>query len=69
MHTYESDEIKLHNTINIRRTPFELMYGASGIVNSAHHQAVKKPGKGFKMPGMVFQNPFKRRKRRMDEKN
>ena len=54
MHTYESGEIKLHNTINIRRTPFELMYGASGIVNSAHHQAVKKPGKGFKIGQVWF---------------
>ena len=54
LHTYESDEIKLHNTINIRRTPFELMYGASGIVNSAHHQAVKKPGKGFKIGQVWF---------------
>ena len=36
-------------------SPSELQsYGASGIVNSAHHQAVKKPGKGFKIGQVWF---------------
>lgn len=64
MHTYESGEIKLHNTINIRRTPFELMYGASGIVNSAHHQAVKKPGKGLRLARYGFPESFQKKKKK-----
>ena len=53
MHKYVPNENKLHDTVSISGTPFAIIYGDTGIVNSAHHQAVKKPGKGFKI-GQVW---------------
>ena len=49
MHKYVPNENKLHDTVCISGTPFAIIYGDTGIVNSAHHQAVKKLGKGFKI--------------------
>ena len=45
MHKYVPNENKLHDTVCISGTPFAIIYGDTGIVNSAHHQAVKKLGK------------------------
>ena len=53
MHKYVPNENKLHDTVCISGTPFAIIYGDTGIVNSAHHQAVKKLGKGFKI-GQVW---------------
>ena len=49
MHTYVPNENKLHDTLIVKGTPFAMLYGENGIVNSAHHQAVRKPGKGFRI--------------------
>ena len=49
MHKYVPNENKLHDTVCISGTPFAIIYGDTGIVNSAQHQAVKKLGKGFKI--------------------
>ena len=47
--TYVPNENKLHDTLIVKGTPFAMLYGENGIVNSAHHQAVRKPGKGFRI--------------------
>lgn len=49
MHAYVPNENKLHDTLIVKGTPFAMLYGENGIVNSAHHQAVRKPGKGFRI--------------------
>lgn len=49
MHTYVPNETKLHPVINIEGTLMHEIYGNGGIVNSLHHQAIKRLGKGLKV--------------------
>ena len=46
-------DLRYHPVINIRDTQFHLLFGKSGIINSMHHQAVKKLGRGL-IPGLVW---------------
>lgn len=46
-------DLRYHPVINIRDTQFHLLLGKTGIINSMHHQAIKKLGKGL-IAGQVW---------------
>ncbi len=45
-HRYENGD-KYHTTVTLKDSVLYRLYGPHPTVNSAHHQAVKKPGKGL----------------------
>ncbi len=46
-------DLRYHTVINVRDTQFHLMFVRSGIINSMHHQAIKRLGKGL-IAGQVW---------------
>lgn len=46
-------DLRYHPVINIRNSQFHLPFGEFGIINSMHHQAVKKLGEGL-IAGQVW---------------
>lgn len=46
-HKFNMHDFRYHPVINLKETPFHMIYGDSGIINSLHHQAIKRLGNGL----------------------
>lgn len=64
MHKYVPNENKLHDTVCISGTPFAIIYGDTGIVNSAHHQAVKNWEKDLRSVRYGFRESLARSRKK-----
>ena len=51
-------DYRLHTVYNLSGTVFHMLFGDSGIVNSAHHQAVKKLGDGLEATQLWLSNKY-----------
>ena len=54
VHRFVPDVETLHDSICVPGTPLYKLYGAGGVINTKHHQAVKKVAKSFKIAQLWF---------------
>jgi len=54
IHRFVPGVATLHDSVCIPGTPLYQLYGASGIINTKHHQAVRKVAKPFKIAQLWF---------------
>lgn len=54
VHRFVPDVETLHDSVCVPGTPLYQFYGAGGIINTKHHQAVKAVAKSFKIAQLWF---------------
>lgn len=64
IHRFVPDVETLHNSVCVPGTPLYQLYGASGIINTKHHQAVRKVARSFKIAQLWFAPSISAQERR-----
>ena len=54
VHRFVPDAETLHDSVCVPGTPLYQLYGAGGVINTKHHQAVKKVAKPFQIAQLWF---------------
>lgn len=54
VHRFIPDVETLHDSVCVPGTPLYQLYGAGGVINTKHHQALKKVAKDFKISQLWF---------------
>ncbi len=54
IHRFVPDVETLHDSVCVPGTPLYQLYGASGIINTKHHQAARKVARSFKIAQLWF---------------
>ena len=54
VHRFVPDAETLHDSVCVPGTPLYQLYGAEGLINTKHHQAIKKVAKNFQIAQLWF---------------